>query len=410
MLESQKLASFAVLKTLEGRNLTQTLNRIWLENRSLTQQQKGSIQDLSYGVFRHYGFLQAELELLLKTPLKSRSVEALLLVALYQLQHTQAPDHAIVNHAVEGSQKSAKGLVNAVLRNFLRRKGDLLEIVSGNEVARYNHPQWWIDKLKGQYPECYGEILDAGNSRPPMTLRINRRRTALSDYLSTCPEGKSLSDSALMLLKPMPVEKLKGFHEGLVSVQDFGAQRAASLLDLKDGMRVLDACAAPGGKSAHMLEIADIDLLSLDSSETRARQIGENFSRLGLSGIIKVGDAALPGSWWNEKDFDRILADVPCSASGVARRHPDIKWLRRPEDIEGFAFQQERILNALWQTLASGGKLLYSTCSVFAEENSEIVRKFVDRNKAFALIEEQVQLLPNDIHDGFFYALLRKKN
>ena len=414
MLDSQRLASYAVLKTLEGRNLTQTLNRIWQENVNLTAQQKGSIQDLSYGVFRHYGILHAELDLLLRAPLKARAVEALLLVALYQLQYTQAPDHAIVNHAVEGSQKSAKGLVNAVLRNFQRREEELLETLSRNEVALYNHPQWWIDKLKAQYPDRYAEMLDAGNSRPPMTLRINRRKTSLSDYISIGPEGMPLSDSALMLTKPMPVEKLPGFMEGLVSVQDFGAQRAAPLLELKDGMRVLDACAAPGGKSAHMLEIADIDLLSLDSSEARARQITENFSRLGLSGKIKAGDASLPESWWDGKPFDRRLADVPCSASGVVRRHPDIKWLRRPEDIAVFARQQRRILEALWQTLASGGKLLYSTCSVFEEENPRLVGDFIERNVEavrVALNGESAEgrLLPNDKHDGFFYALLQKK-
>ena len=413
MHDSQRLAGSAVLKTLEGRNLAQTLGRIWLENRELTPQQKGAIQDLSYGVFRYYGLLHAELDLLLKNPLQDRNTEALLLVALYQLQYTQAPSHAIVNHAVEVSKKSTKGLVNAVLRNFQRGKDEVLEKISGVEVAKYNHPSWWIDKLKAQYPVSFPEILEAGNSRPPMTLRINRRKTSPSDYLSKNPEGIALSDSALMLAKPVPVEKLPGFREGLVSVQDLGAQWAAPLMDLKKGMRVLDACAAPGGKSAHMLETADIDLLSLDSSAARAAQIEENFSRLGLKGTIKVGDAALPETWWDGKPFDRILADVPCSASGVVRRHPDIKWLRREGDIAGFARQQLSILEALWQTLASNGKLLYSTCSVFEEENARIVGAFVERNHDAVLLPlDKIpggQLLPNDKHDGFFYALLRKK-
>ncbi len=408
MLDSQRLASQAVLRTLEGRNLARTLGRIWASHDGLDQ---GQIQDLSYGVFRYYGLLRAELDLLLKAPLKDRDVESLLLVALYQLQYTHAPDHAIVNHAVDASKKSAKGLVNAVLRNFQRRRNELLERISDNAIARYNHPKWWIEKLKAQYPDDYSEILDAGNSRPPMTLRVNLGKTTLSEYLSMAPECIALSDSALMLSKPVPVEKLPGFSEGLVSVQDFGAQYAASFLDLKDGMRVLDACAAPGGKSAHMLEKADIDLVSLDSSETRAKQIEENFTRLGLDGKISVGDAASPASWWNGKPFDRILADVPCSASGVVRRHPDIKWLRREEDIAKFAEQQRHILEALWQTLASKGKLLYATCSVFEEENSRLVKDFVKAKDEAVLLplDEDGQLLPDDKHDGFFYALLQKK-
>ncbi|HQT26598.1 MAG TPA: transcription antitermination factor NusB, partial [Burkholderiales bacterium] len=246
MIDSQRLASHAVLMTLEGRNLTQTLGKIWAGHRDLDHAHKGSIQDLSYGVLRYYGLLRAELDLLLKAPLKDRDVDSLLLVALYQLQYTHAPDHAIVNHAVEASRKSAKGLVNAVLRNFQRRKDELFERLTGNEVAKYNHPGWWIEKLKAQYPDNFREILEAGNSRPPMTLRINRRKTTMAEYLSIAPECLRLSESALTLSKPVPVEKLPGFSEGLVSVQDLGAQHAASLLDLKDGMRVLDACAAPG--------------------------------------------------------------------------------------------------------------------------------------------------------------------
>lgn len=411
MLDSLRLAGHAVLKTLEGRNLTQTLNRLWHDHPDLSPQQKGAIQDSSYGVFRYYGSLQADLDLLLKKPLTDKDVGALLLVALYQLRYGQAPDHAVVNHAVEASRKSTKGLVNAVLRNFLRQRDNLAEMTSGSETARYNHPQWWIDRLKIQYPDRFEAILEAGNARPPMTLRINRRKTALSDYLKTGIEGIALSDAALMLHKPVPVENLPGFSEGLVSVQDLGAQLAASLIELKDGMRVLDACAAPGGKSAHMLETADIDLLSLDSSASRLKQVGENFSRLSLSGEIRVGDAAHPESWWDGKPYDRILADVPCSASGVVRRHPDIKWLRRPEDIAGFARQQRAILEALWQTLASGGKLLYSTCSVFEEENAGLVADFVKHadDAILAGLDEGGQLLPGDRHDGFFYALLRKK-
>ena len=245
-----------------------------------------------------------------------------------------------------------------------------------------------------------------------MTLRVNQRKTSPTAYRALLQENRIecsvLSDNALMLAKPMPVEKLPGFSDGLVSVQDWGAQQAAPLLDLKDGMRVLDACAAPGGKSAHILESAQVDLLSLDNSASRSRQIEENYSRLGLEGDVRVSDAADPKSWWDGVPFQRILADVPCSASGVVRRHPDIKWLRRAEDIAGFSGQQLAILEALWQTLASGGKLLYSTCSVFKEENAGLVEEFMKRHHEAALIDE-MPLLPDDQQDGFFYALLQKK-
>ncbi len=421
MLDSQRLASDAVLKTLEGRNLTQTLNDIWQKSPRLTPQQKGAIQDLSYGVFRYYGLLQSILKILLNKPLKDKPVEALLLVALYQLRYTQAPDHAIVNHAVKVSTNfgvRVKSLVNAVLRNFLRQKETLLDQASGTEVARFNHPQWWIDKLKIQYPACFEGILEAGNTRPPMTLRINKRKTTLASYEARLKDNHIeyavLSDCALMLTKPLPVEKLPGFVEGLVSIQDRGAQWAAPLLDLKPGIRVLDACAAPGGKSAQILESADIELLSLDSSVARAKQIADNFSRLEIRGEVKTGDASRPEAWWDGTPFQRILADVPCSASGVVRRHPDIKWLRRPGDIPKFASGQLLILEALWKTLASGGKLLYSTCSVFAEENQGLIAAFMEKHKEAArlALDDEIpggQLLPDDRHDGFFYALLQKK-
>lgn len=421
MLDSQRLASDAVLKTLGGRNLTQTLNDIWRNNPTLTPQQKGSIQDLSYGVFRYYGILQALLDLLLNKPLKDKPVQALLLVALYQLQYTHAPEHAIVNHAVDVSRNysgQVRSLVNAILRNFLRRKAELLEHISRDETAIFNHPEWWIDKLKIQYPAHFKDILEIGNTRPPMTLRVNKRKTTLDAYESMLKDRSMdytvLSDCALMLKKPVSIEKLPGFAAGLVSIQDRGAQWAAPLLDLQHGMTVLDACAAPGGKSAHILETCDVDLLSLDNSPSRSRQIVDNFSRLGIMGRVETGDAASPESWWDGKPFQRILADVPCSASGVVRRHPDIKWLRRPDDIPKFAQQQRVILEALWKTLASGGKLLYSTCSVFKEENAVVVADFIKKHEGTVLLalNDEIpdgQLLPNDLHDGFFYALLQKK-
>lgn len=413
MHQVQRLASYAVSRTLGGRNLTKTLNEIWHTHPELNPGQRGAIQDLSYGVFRNLGLLKAILGTLLKKQPKDSQIEALLLVALYQLNYSHAAKHAVVDHAVGVAPKFAKPLVNAVLRNFLRQKDALLEAASNNEAAIFNHPKWWIDKLKDQYPEDYARILDAGNSRPPMTLRINRRKTTSEAYQALLQENGiefvPLSEFALVLSKPMPVDSLPGFAQGLASVQDLGAQQAASLLDLEDGMRVLDACAAPGGKSAHILEAASVDLLSLDNSPSRTRQIGENFERLGLAGKILTADASDIASWWDGIFFQRILADVPCSASGVVRRHPDIKWLRRPEDIESFAAQQIVILDALWQTLESGGKLLYSTCSVFEEENMRLVELFLKRHaEATLLADEGLQLLPDDKQDGFFYARIQK--
>lgn len=421
MLDSQRLASHAVIKTLEGRNLTQTLSEIWLKNPHLSPQQKGMIQDLSYGVFRYYGELQALLDRLLNKPAKNKTVISLLLVALYQLRYTQAHEYAIVNHAVNASAKHGPGiknLVNAILRNYLRQKETLPTEITYDDQARFNHPAWWVKQLKKQYPDRYTSILKAGNTHPPMTLRINKRKTTLAAYQACLNnndiEHEITSDIALMLKKPVPVNKLPGFFEGLVSIQDLGAQQAASLLDLNTGMDVLDACAAPGGKSAHILETCDVGLVSLDNNPTRLKQIEENFSRLGLTGQLKIGDASKPETWWDGKPFHRILADVPCSASGVVRRHPDIKWLRRPEDIQKFSHQQLTILDALWKTLGSGGKLLYSTCSVFYEENSELIADFLINHEdatQLALNDkfQDGQLLPDDQHDGFFYALLQKK-
>ena len=413
MHQIQRLASYGVSRTLGGRNLTKTLNEVWRTHADLNSRQKGAIQDLSYGTLRYLGTLKALLGKLLKKPPKDSQIEALLLVALYQLRHTQAANHAIVDHAVGVAPKYGKSLVNAVLRSFLRQQDALMESIADSETASFNHPQWWIDKLKHQYPEQYEQILEAGNSHPPMTLRINRRKTTAQAYHALLQAGDieftQLSEYALMLSKPQPVDALPGFAEGLVSVQDFGAQQAASLLELEDGMRVLDACAAPGGKSAHILETAEVELLSLDSSAARAGQIRENFGRLGLVGKVLTADASDAASWWDGKPFQRILADVPCSASGVVRRHPDIKWLRRPEDFKTLASQQLSILDALWQTLESGGKLLYSTCSVFEEENSGLIALFMKgHDDAVLLNDEGIHLLPDDKQDGFFYALLRK--
>jgi 16S rRNA (cytosine967-C5)-methyltransferase len=309
-----------------------------------------------------------------------------------------------------------------VLRGFLRRKAELDARVGRIATARYSHPQWWIDRLRAQYPGDYERMLEAGNSKPPLTLRVNRRRADVAGYLELLErhglEGERCGEAAVVLRKAVPAARIPGLAAGLVSVQDAGAQLAAPLLDLASGQRVLDACAAPGGKAGHALELAAVELTALDRSTERLARVRDNLARLGLTARLVAGDAGVPPSWWDGAPFDRILADVPCSASGIARRHPDIKWLRRESDIAQFAREQERLLDALWQTLAHGGKLLYSTCSVFHEENREQVAQFLERHPDAARvtlpavdIEEQPaagQLLPDERHDGFFYALLQK--
>jgi 16S rRNA (cytosine967-C5)-methyltransferase len=424
MIKTQSLAAATVGRVLAGASLTAVLQEVWHNHADLSEQQRGAIQDLSYGALRFYGQLREILAVLLKKPLKNKDISYLLLVALYQLEYSKAAPHAVVDSAVSASKglkgsEGLQGLVNAVLRNFIRQHGTLLQKSGESEVGRYSHPQWWIDKLRVQYPERYQAVLEASNLRPSMTLRINRRKTTVGEYLDRLSQSgmnaRIAGDGALELEQPLPMQKLPGFAEGLVSVQDAGAQLAAKLLDVSDNMRVLDACAAPGGKSAHLLELAQVQLTVLDSDSNRLARVTGNFSRLGLKAHrIINGDASQPEQWWDGSLFDRILADVPCSASGVTRRHPDIKWLRRESDLPQFAAKQREILEALWPMLSSGGKLLYVTCSLFDEENRLQVKEFLRRHAdarqlPFSAAEiTEGQLLPDSHHDGFFYALVLK--
>lgn len=430
---TQQDASQVVREVLGGRNLNQVLSAFLQGAPGLSPQQRGALQDLSYGTLRFYGQLKRVLEQLLHKPVQDERIRCLLLVALYQLQYSKAATHAVVDHAVRAAltiNVKTGGLVNAVLRNFLRNRDALLAVAAQSEEGRYAYPQWWIDALKAQYGTHAEAILLAGNLHPPMTLRVNRRCTTPAGYVALLAQhdiqASIIEPDAVLLAQPLPVDKLPGFFEGMISVQDAGAQYAAQLLDVRDGMRVLDACAAPGGKSTHLLELAQIDLVALDKDALRLKRVRENMQRLHFHAQLQDGDAAQPDTWWNGQPFQRILADVPCSASGVVRRHPDIKWLRRPEDIDGFAQQQLQILLALWRMLERDGKLLYTTCSVFARENQQVISTFLQRqddarqlplsapgssamlnpNVTFQLNEGQ--LLPDDQHDGFFYALLHK--
>ena len=419
----QHAAVLVISQVLGGRNLNQVLSEVIKTLPEQTPQQRGALQDLSYGSLRFYGQLNSVIDSLLNKPLQDVQIRYLLLIALYQLQYTKAAQHAVVDFAVSTVRKrnpAAGGLVNAILRNFLRNKVVLIADSAKTEMGRYSYPQWWINAIKKQYGEQAEQILLAGNQHPPMTLRVNQNQISSKEYLNLLVkneiQGTLIGQDAILLEQPLMVDKLPSFSDGMVSVQDAGAQYAAGLLDVKDGMRVLDACAAPGGKSSHLLEIAQIKLTALDKDAQRLERVQENMHRLKLKAQLLVGDAAQPADWWDGKQYQRILADVPCSATGVVRRHPDIKWLRRAEDIEGFAQQQEQILSALWPLLESGGKLLYVTCSIFKRENQQVIDEFI---KAHAEAKQlpltisemnQGQLLPNNQHDGFFYALLHKQN
>jgi 16S rRNA (cytosine967-C5)-methyltransferase len=380
--------------------------------------------DLGYTALRAFGRGDFLLGLLLAKPLKDRTARGLLLVALARLEARPEEAHTTVDQAVTAAAQLArgqfKGLVNGVLRSFLRRREELLALADADPVARWQHPAWWIARLQQDHPAQWESILAAGNSHPPLCLRVNVRRVASADFLVRLDAAgiaaRALDATAILLDKPVPVERIPGFAEGLCSVQDWGAQTAAGLLDVKDGMRVLDACAAPGGKAAHLLEKAQVDLTALDADAARAARITDNLRRLGLTATVKVGDAREVDTWWDGRPYDRILADVPCSASGVVRRHPDAKWLRRESDIAGFAETQKTIVDALWRTLAPGGKMLYASCSVFGEENARQVEAFIGRHAdarrlpipGTATRDAQLHHLPDAEHDGFYYALLQK--
>ncbi len=405
---------------LSGSSLNHTLEATWKRAHALTRAERGAIQDLSYGTLRHLGRLRAVLSQLAPRQVEDRKLQTLLLVALYQLEYSEAAPYAIVDHAVECAAqiggRNVKAFVNAVLRNFQRRRAALLKEADSTDTGHYSYPAWWIERLRRDFPSEVQEILETGNTHPPMTLRVNRRRGTQQEYLHELERAglgaRMLEGGALTLRRPVPVEQLPGFAQGVVSVQDAGAQFAARLMDLSDGMRVLDACAAPGGKTAHMLELVDVDMTALDADPGRLKLVSSNLERLGLNARVACADAATIEAWWDNKPFDRVLLDAPCTASGVVRRHPDIKWLRQAGDVRRFAEQQHQLLEALWKVLGRGGKLLYVTCSIFMEENQEQIGVFAMRHPEARILGAMPGrgglLLPDSEHDGFYYALLQK--
>ena len=418
--ESIARASRIVERVLAGKSL----NAAMAEQPEAERPLKAAAQDLAFDTLRGYGRVDALVARLVHRPLESELLYALLLVAVGQLEQKSAaghaPVHTLVDQAVEASSvlglNRARGLVNAVLRAYLRRERELDSALQRDETARYRYPQWWIDRVKKAYPGQWAELLEQGNIHPPMTLRINRRRTGVDAYLAELARcampARALGGVAVLLERPCPVERLPGFFDGAVSVQDAGAQRAAQLLDVQTGMKVLDACAAPGGKTAALLEQCDCVLTSMDLSVERLRRIEDNLARLGLHADIVAGDAREAERVFAGRSFDRILLDAPCTASGVVRRHPDIRWLRRESDIGRFAALQAAMLESLWRVLAVNGKLLYATCSVFPEENGDQVSSFLERHPDARRLPlsgiDDGQIMPSSANDGFFYALLSR--
>ena len=424
LAEALAAAAAVVARVASGRSLKGELARAAEDSADAplaAQASHAALIDLCYGTLRRYGRSQAVVAALSRRPHAADAiVEALLWCAFYALESGRYAEYTVVDQAARAcnllQRQAARGYVNALLRNYLRSRASIEARLGADPAARYWHPSWWIERLRIAYPADWESVLAAGNSRPPMCLRVNLRKTSVDAYAARlAAEGvaaRRVGATALLIERPMPVDRLRGFAAGEVSVQDAGAQRAAGLLDLRPGQRVLDACAAPGGKSAHLLESADLELTALDIDAARCEDVKRNLARLGLAATVRTADCSALEAWWDGAAYDRVLADVPCTASGVARRHPDIKWLRRPGDVAAFAARQARILDALWRVLSPGGKLLYVTCSVFAEENGAVIDAFAARTpgarRAPLPDAAAAQLLPDAEHDGFFYALLEK--
>jgi 16S rRNA (cytosine967-C5)-methyltransferase len=412
-----RAAAQMVASVAAGRSLVDEFERVAQQIPTA----RAALLDLTHGTLRRYGRQQALVRALSSRGKPDPLVEALLWCALYALESGRYAEYTVVDQAVRAcgllERWNAKGYVNALLRRYLRERGSLEARIAADPDARYQHPRWWIDALRAAYPERWEEILAAGNSHPPMCLRVNQRRVETAQYGEQLAAlgiaFRRIDDAAILLERPLPVDRLPGFAQGEVSVQDAGAQRAARCLDLAAGQRVLDACAAPGGKSAHILETADVQLTALDVDPARAQRLERNLQREQLRAAIKTADCTDLAAWWDGVPFERILADVPCSASGVVRRHPDLKWLRRPQDRGAFAARQHAILQALWQALRHDGKLLYVTCSVFPQENEEVVEGFVARTPQASRLSlpdaAPAQWLPDAEHDGFYYALIHKQ-
>lgn len=437
--EVRAQAARLVLEVSQGRSLDTLL----ASYRGGKPQERGLMRTLAYGTLRWHVRLNAILERLLAGPpgRLAPEVRAISLVGLFQLLHTDIAPHAAVSETVNATKvlgmARAASLVNALLRRCQREASELAAQVDTDLALRTAHPSWFVEQLEQDWPDSVETILDENNRHPPFWLRVNRRHTSATAYserlaaLGLESSTSAFAPDALLLPEAVDVKTLPGFAAGLVSIQDAAAQLAAPLLDLKAGQRVLDACAAPGGKTCHLLECEPdlAELVALDISPERLSRVRENLDRLQLTATLKTGDADVPETWWDGRPFARILLDVPCSATGVIRRHPDIKLLRRPTDIPALAERQSRLLERAWSMLEFGGRLLYASCSVLKAENAAVVRAFLDVHPEAADITAKVagawpvaswrqsagepgyRIRPGEAGlDGFYYACLHKSN
>lgn len=413
----------------DGQSLTAALENA-LKN-TLSPQDKAFVQALCYGVCRYYHRLDSLLNSLLAKPLNNQELKALLLIGLYQLQYMRVKPHAAVSETVQVVRKFPwkKALLNGVLRTYLREQEQCNTKANQIKSAKFSHPDWLIQQLSEDWPEQVEAILLANNQLPPMSLRLNLAKASVSDYLRLLAENGinahavSFCQSAIVLEKPVNIEVLPHFAEGWVSVQDTAAQLAAGLLEVQAGQRVLDVCAAPGGKTAHLLEMQpSIDeVVAIDIDEQRLLRVQDNLSRLNLKATLIKADASKPASWWDNKLFDRILVDAPCSATGVIRRHPDIKLLRKPTDIAILTQLQKNILHAVWPLLKSGGTVIYATCSVLKQENENQIHDFLSTHADAIELPINTndwgnprrygrQILTGESSmDGFYYARIGKQ-
>ena len=411
----------------EGQSLGQVLPPV---TKTLSGDERGRLQDWCFGSCRWWHRLQAELQGRLRKPLPRRTalLESLLVLGLYQLRFTHIASHAAIYETVEtarelGAPSSMTGLVNGILRNALREG----EPESTTDAVRYSHPEWLVAKIRANWPQHWPQLLHANNCKPPMTLRFNRQHhtpetalSALADAGVTATPG-NLARAAVQLAEPCPVERIPGFGSGRFSVQDEAAQLCVELLELAPGQRVLDACAAPGGKTGAILEAEPAldEVVAMDLDRDRLGLISENLERIGTHARLIAADAADTQSWWDGAEFDRVLMDAPCSGSGVIRRHPDIKLLRRETDIAELTETQLQLLEGCWRTLRNGGRLVYATCSVLRQENARVIERFLNAHMDARLVPITLdwgeetgygrQLITGaQQQDGFFYACLVK--
>ncbi|MCZ4296082.1 16S rRNA (cytosine(967)-C(5))-methyltransferase RsmB [Vibrio sinaloensis] len=385
------------------------------------------LQEICYGALRYLPRLESIANELMDKPLKGkqRVFHHLILVGIYQLSFMRIPAHAAVGETVEGTSTlkgpRLRGLINAVLRNYQRNQEELDAIAVSHNAGKYGHPSWLLKLLQESYPEQWQEIVEANNNKAPMWLRVNHQHHSRDEYLELLKNENidntihSEAKDAVKLAAPCDVTKLPGFEKGWVSVQDAAAQLSINYLTPQDGELILDCCAAPGGKTAHILERTQgCEVVAIDCDDTRLKRVHDNLQRLNLKAKVICGDARNPQDWWQGEQFDRILLDAPCSATGVIRRHPDIKWLRRADDIAALAELQSEILDAMWQQLKPGGTLVYATCSITPQENKEQVKAFLARTSDAQLQGSDVsnpgrQILPGEEDmDGFYYAILTK--